>query len=572
MSNLKKKFGLLTNKWQLACSVLFFFAVMAGVSSTLQAHFVYVYSHDGKAKVVFGEGLEPDQAMFLSRLNEMQAYKVDGGKRVPIELAKQTEGELGWFETSLDSSGHIVDVHCPYGVFGRGDKRMFLDYSAKYININDGHSAPANKQLKLDFIPKMEQGQLSVTAYFNGFPIKDIEIEVTRLESNTYAETDEAGHAVLNPHSRFVVKGKHVVEEPGEVDGEKFDEKRYYCTLVVDTAPLANSKPAVSAPVAEAIGPVQLQRVDSQLADFPKGMTSFGATVADGQVFVIGGKSGKAHQYAKSYQNRDVLCLSVDGNQDDWETVGENLGLQGLAIVSHGGKVYRIGGLEARNKEDEEQDLHSVADFVAFDLATRSWKQMPSLPEGRSSIDACVVGDQVYVVGGWSMGDGEPKWSTTMLKFDLSKPEGQWEQVEAPFQTRAMAVRHHGNKLFAIGGLQQRGGPTNQVHVFDLATAKWSEGPVVPASGPMKAFGCSAVSTQGHLLTSTYDGGIYVLGSDEKDWVKTYELETGRFFHQMLPIAKNRFALVGGSHMESGSHFEVEVFEVTDRKKTTTVK
>jgi uncharacterized GH25 family protein len=61
------------------------------LSATASAHFIYVYSHDGKAKVVFGEGLEPDQARFLAGLKSMKAYKVEDGKRVPIELSQQTE-------------------------------------------------------------------------------------------------------------------------------------------------------------------------------------------------------------------------------------------------------------------------------------------------------------------------------------------------------------------------------------------------------------------------------------------------------------------------------------------------
>lgn len=528
-------------------------------SLTASAHFIYVYSHDGKAKVVFGEGLEPDKARFLAGLKSMKAYKVENGKRVPIELSQQTEDETGWFESSLESSGHIVDIHCPYGVFGKGEKKMLLDYSAKYININAGQPAAANRQLMLDLVPVMDNGRLSVTAYFDGSPIKDIELEVTRQEGDTYAQTDANGRAIVNPFSRYVVRGKHSIDESGEVDGKKYSEKKYYCTLVIDTDPLPKKEnDAVTAKVA----PVSVAKVDAGLADFPKGMTSFGATVAKGQIFVIGGKSGRAHQYAKSYQNRDVMCLSVDGSQADWKTVGENLGLQGLAIVAQGGNVFRIGGLEARNEEGDEQDLHSVSDFVQFDLATKKWKQLPALPEGRSSIDACVVGNQVFVVGGWCMGDGAPKWATTMLKFNLSDLDGQWEQIDAPFKTRAMAVRHHDNKLFAIGGIQQNGGPTNLVHVYDLATGQWSTGPEMPATGPMKAFGCSAVSTQGHLLASTYDGGIYALNSDHSDWVKVHELDDGRFFHQMLPVTENRFALVGGSHMKSGSHFEIEVFEV----------
>ena len=536
------------------------------ITNTTQAHFLWVYTANGNLQVVFGEGLGPDQARFLDGLSDLKAYKVQDGKRVAVELQKKTEDDLGWFETSLDKSGRVVDAHCPYGVFSRGDKSMLLDYSAKYISINHGQAAKPGTELTLDLVPVFENGQLKISAFFKGYPVKDIEVEVTRLESDTeYATTNESGQALITPASRYLIRGKHVVMEAGELDGKKYSEKRYYCTLVLDTGLDAAAEKTVEEKVAAPQPTVRLKKVEAEFAEFPRGMTSFGATVVGKQVFVIGGKSGKAHSYAKSYQNRDVWSLAFDGNGSDneWQTVGENLGLQGLSVVGYQGKVFRIGGLEARNKEGEEHDLHSVADFKQFDPVTKKWADLPSLPQGRSSIDACVAGNHVYVVGGWTMGDGDSEWATTMLKFDLDNPAGKWQQVETPFKTRALAVRSHNNQLIVVGGLQQDGGPTNQVHVYDLKTNKWTQGPDIPAEGGIKAFGCSAVSMAGHLLVSTYDGGIYQLAEGNSGWAKVHELKSGRFFHQMLPVGENQFALIGGAHMDTGRHLEVEVFEVS---------
>lgn len=535
------------------------------IGNAAQAHFVWTYTEDGLVKVVFGEGLEPDQAQFLGGLKDMKAYKVVDGKRVAIELDKKTEDDMGWFQTSLETSGHIVDVHVPYGVFGRGDKSMLLDYSAKYINTTQGSAAKPSTELTLDLVPAFENGQLKIGAYFNGYPIEGIEIEAERLASDSdVATTDVAGHAVLSPSSRYIIRGKHVVAEAGELNGDKYDEKRYYCTLVIDTHPIAAASAGaeMAAEVAASNkAAITLKAVETDLEDFPKGMTSFGATVVGNQVFVIGGKSGKAHAYAKSYQNKEVFALATDGSNDEWQIVGENHGLQGLAIVGYGGKVYRIGGLEARNKEGEDDDLHSVADFKQFDPSTKTWADLPSLPQGRSSIDACVVDSHVYVVGGWTMGDDDSVWATDMLKFDLSTPGGQWEKVDVPFKTRALAVEAHNNQLVVVGGLKEDGGPTDEVYIYDLKTNQWSAGPAVPAVGGMKAFGCSTTAVAGHVLTSTYDGGIYQLAKDNSSWAKIHQLDDGRFFHQMLPISENQFALVGGSHMKTGSHFDIEVFE-----------
>ncbi|MEL7496548.1 MAG: kelch repeat-containing protein [Planctomycetota bacterium] len=543
------------------------------------AHFIWVYEEDGKVKVVFGEGLEPDQAQFLSGLSGMKAFTLHDGTFKPVEFEKQVDGDEGWFEATTADLGQLVEVACPYGVFGRGDKQMFLDYSAKYMSLSYGesmlNSGKPSSKLTLDIVPTFTDGKLSAVAYFKGMPAQDVEVQLESVDTDSATlKTDDTGKVSLQTSSRYVIRAKHVVEEAGEVDGKKFSERRYYCTIVLDVAGANDGKTnsettADSAEESQAVT-IALKKVDSKFADFPKGMTSFGATVLDNSVYVIGGKSGKAHSYAKSYQNRNVYRLNLDGSNDEWEVAGDNLGLQGLAIVGHAGKVYRIGGLEARNKEGDDHDLHSIREFLAFDPIKKSWTKLPELPEGRSSFDACVAGNHVFVVGGWTMaGEEDSVWADTVLKFDLSNADSKWEEIEAPFRTRALAVRAHGDQLVVIGGIQETGGPTGAVHFFDLKTNKWSDGPDVPSEGGMKAFGCSAVSLDENLLVSTYDGGIFQLNAGdqdgEKSWSKVHQLEAGRFFHQMLPVGESKFALVGGSHMEHGSHMEVEVYEVVKK-------
>ncbi len=323
--------------------------------------------------------------------------------------------------------------------------------------------------------------------------------------------------------------------------------------------------PQESASQTQKADTVTIEKLERGYGEFPKGMTSFGATLCNNTIYVAGGKSGRAHHYARSFQNPKIF--SLDLAKTEWTTAGDTLALQGLALVSHEGKLIRIGGLEARNEEGEEHELRSLAAVKAFDPKTKKWNKLPSLPQGRSSIDACVYKNKIYVAGGWTLKIGEDsEWASDMLVLDMDQPEPKWQSVAVPFKTRALASLAFEDKLYVMGGIQKTGGTTRAVHVFDIQKGTWSEGAEIPCEGSIKAFGCSAVTVAGQLLVSTYDGGIYRIDDQRSGWEKVHQLENGRFFHRMVAAGKSSFAIVGGAHMDHGRLTEVEVFSVSVEK------
>ena len=173
------------------------------------------------------------------------------------------------------------------------------------------------------------------------------------------------------------------------------------------------------------------------LPDLPFGVTSFGAAIVDQNVYVCGGHLGPAHEYDREGQSDRLLRLDLRSPQR-WEVVGSVPRLAGLAMVASGGKIYRIGGFEARNKKDEPADLHSVSDFSGYDPSTGHWQNLASLPQGRSSHDAVVVGSRIYVVGGWELRGSSPSvWHDTALQIDLASPRPEWTELPKPPFRRA---------------------------------------------------------------------------------------------------------------------------------------
>ena len=293
--------------------------------------------------------------------------------------------------------------------------------------------------------------------------------------------------------------------------------------------------------------------------EMPVGITSFGGAVVGKKLFVFGGHCGEAHNYYKTGQNAKMYSLDLESPKK-WEVACESTGLQGLAMVEHAGNLYRVGGFVARNKQGEDQDLHSSAEFAKFDFKKKEWKSLQPMPVPRSSLDAVVVGDNLYVVGGWNLqGDKDTQWSDKMFSIDLSDDKAKWQTLDIPFKRRALSVGYQGDKLYVVGGMKQKGGPTVDVQVYDMKSKKWSDGPSLPGDDTMAGFGSSCFNIGGRLVVSTYKGGVFRLATGSDKWEQLHSLETGRFFHRLLPVAKDQFVLVGGANMDIGKLTDIEL-------------
>jgi hypothetical protein len=190
---------------------------------------------------------------------------------------------------------------------------------------------------------------------------------------------------------------------------------------------------------------------------------------------------------------------------------------------------------------------------------------LPSLPKGRSSHDAAIISDTIYVVGGWAMaGEEETEWHTDALRLDLSAAVPQWQEIaQPPFERRALATVAHRNRLYVIGGMDKTTGPTREVAVYDPDSNTWSSGPDLIGMGQMAGFGASGWSVGGKLIVSTYEGDLLCLAQDGNSWDSIGKSKDSRFFHRLVPLDSSRLIAVGGANMESGKFLNLEVLSTT---------
>lgn len=305
--------------------------------------------------------------------------------------------------------------------------------------------------------------------------------------------------------------------------------------------------------------------VATKFAELPEELTSFGAAVSGKTLFVYGGHTGSAHSYSIEEQSDRLWSLDLSDPDAKWQTRSTDIRLQGLALVPWKDGVVRIGGFTAMNNEGDDHDLRSQNSVAVFDAAKNAWSKRAALPEPRSSFDAAVLGNTVYVFGGWQLQgtQGDTAWHDTAWSLDLSDENAKWQSLKSPgFERRALSVAAFDKKLYVIGGMKSDGETTTRVDVYDPATKSWKQAPSLPGQG-MAGFGSAAYAVGEHLYVSTIGGFVHQLSSGTEEWKTVAKVDPGRFFHRMIPHEGN-LLMVGGANMQIGKFTDIERIQLQD--------
>jgi hypothetical protein len=149
-------------------------------------------------------------------------------------------------------------------------------------------------------------------------------------------------------------------------------------------------------------------------------------------------------------------------------------------------------------------------------------------------------------------------WLDTAWSVDLSAGTLEWKPIAAPqFRRRAISTAAWNDKLYVLGGMQEEGGTTTRVAIYDPATDEWSEGPALLGGG-MEGFGSASFACDGRLFATTMSGAVQELAADASLWRFAGQLAHPRFFHEMVPNGSGELVIVGGADMGVGKINELE--------------
>jgi N-acetylneuraminic acid mutarotase len=517
--------------------------VLSLLSSSAYAHFLWLVPDppSGEVRVFFSEGAAPDDPELLDRLEGLKLWRFEGRDQATQHDAERRDDAL---VTALGKA-HGVALSHRYGVLERGGEAFALHYhgTSQVSPLPGTWKRLGGEKVDLEIVPAQKGKEMVLTLLWKGEPVSDAQIVVggAGIEAKE-GKTDQEGRFSVEPQASglLTVRARHVESESGKLDGKEYASVRHWTTLTVP----------VSVPT--------MQSLDVNLPDVPQGITSFGAAGIGDHVYVYGGHLGGAHHYWKEGQSNELLRLNVrEGGK--WEKLASGPRRTGTAMVSHGAKLYRIGGFEANNAESDDAVLHSMNDAERYDPASNRWDQLPAMPVPRSSHDAAMLGDVLYVVGGWNLQAGrDGQFLDTMLTLDLSSEAPEWKSHSVPFKRRAVSIAAFQGKLYVMGGMQEAGGPTTRVDVFDPASGTWSEGPSLHGAA-LEGFGTTSFEIGGKLTTITHSGAIQQLAADGKSWLVGGQLKHPRFFARLLPIEGNRGIAIAGADMATGKVTATEV-------------
>lgn len=534
-------------------TVLLALGIFALLQQTSWAHFIWLApqlsSGARSVQVYFGEEASPDDPDLLPRLNGMKAWLVAAGKpAMKLELSLE-DGELSAQLPETIKEPHLLIASHDLGVLSRGESTFRLKYYAKAAPADQTMAWSAvntSNLLKLDVVPRVLESTIEIQVRFAGKPVAEAEVKATGPGLDEFSTATDANGSATIPLKKagiYSIRARHLEQQSGMMDDKQYDEVRHYSTITLQTE---------SGELGSQV----------QLEPLPELVTSFGAAIVGQEIYTYGGHTGDAHEYSQSVQSNKLRRLDLTSGK--WSVLAEGPRLQGLALVAHQHRLYRLGGFSAKNAAGEEHDLWSQSGAAAFDLQANRWLELPPLPEPRSSFDAAVLDNTIYVVGGWKLaGEDENVWHETVWGMDLTVDNPQWQLVtKAPFQRRALSVAAHDGKLYAIGGMNREGGPTRRVDIFNPQTGDWSMGPELHGEDGMTGFGNAAFATGGQLYVTTIKGDLQRLSQDGSRWEIIQKTPTARFFHRMLPVDQQRLAIVGGASMATGKFEQVEILPV----------
>jgi len=520
-------------------------------SAPVWAHFVFVVPQgDGKTShIIMSETLAPDDAVNISIIKDARFVlrELDGSEQ-PLTFESLDAAQLRM--ATPGKGTRVVRGKVDLGLTERGSVTHVLLYHPKTI-LGDAFDARTviGSVMPVELVPVKgpAEGEAHLKLLVEGKPRRDAEVTVIHPDgaSEKMMTNKEGLTPVLTQTGRHGAWARYWEEKPGARDEKKFSQVRHYATLVFDFPKSPQTAAAVAGKATAQFRDSSDAALVERFTDLPYATSSFGAVVCNGWLYVYGGHITPTHEYHTASGSGQFHRLDLS-ERKTWQVLHEGPRLQGMNLTTCDGAIYRMGGMQSINNQDDEVDNRSTAQAARFDPANMTWSDIAPLPEPRSSHDVVESGGRLYVLGGWHMrGKGEkPRWLDYMDVLDLAATKPHWVRVPQPFHRRALIAAVLDRRIYAIGGFDEHSNPSMDVDIYDLGSGVWSKGPPLPQPS-RNGFAPAAGVLDRTLYVSVSDGSFCRLAANESKWERVAST-TPRIVHRVVPFG-SRLLVVGGA-------------------------
>lgn len=173
---------------------------------------------------------------------------------------------------------------------------------------------------------------------------------------------------------------------------------------------------------------------------------------------------------------------------------------------------------------------------------SEEWQRLQDMPEVRSEIEAAAIGDKIYVVGGLNN-----KEEATNTVFIFETKDAVWSiGTPMPLSLHHGAAASYDEKLYIVGGYFDAWKPSNSLLIYNSKTDTWAIGPDMPTA-------------RGALTAQFLDGKLYAVGGFSENalsvnevydpktdvWETKSEMPTSRE-HLTSAVLDNQLFVIGG--------------------------
>jgi Kelch motif/Galactose oxidase, central domain len=170
-----------------------------------------------------------------------------------------------------------------------------------------------------------------------------------------------------------------------------------------------------------------------QGAELPVPRSEVAATLAGGQIYVVGGylADGQPTNRVDAYSPRT----------NSWRRVTDlPVTVHHPMAAGHRGRLYVLGGYGPDGARQ-----------TAFVLVGGVWTPLPPMPESRAAGGAAAIGGKLFVAGGVTTGtDGSRSLARQTMVYDVARR--RWSLAPGPTRREHLGVTALNGRLYAVGG------------------------------------------------------------------------------------------------------------------------